>query len=65
VAAQGIGDGGDLLVVEIGGDLQRHRHIFAVLVGQLQLLGLQLRAGRRAPRPSAVRAGSWYSATRC
>jgi hypothetical protein len=39
----GIGDGPDLFVVEIGGDLQCHRHVLAVLVGQLLLAGLQLR----------------------
>ena len=35
VAAQGVGDVGDLGVVEIGAIFQRHRHVFAVLVGEL------------------------------
>ncbi|MPM63973.1 hypothetical protein SDC9_110858 [bioreactor metagenome] len=42
MAAQRVGDGGDLLVVEVGGDLQRHRHVLSVLVGQLQLARLEL-----------------------
>jgi hypothetical protein len=35
--AQGIGNRRDLRVVEIGRNLQRHRHVLAVLIGQLLL----------------------------